>query len=290
VPSGQQELTIRSGSFENTRVIVVRNGEATDLTGEADKVCLEGSATKIAVIKGAYDVVQGILDDLGLAYDIKGGDGAGGLFPNLREINNAISFLQSAQAMSEYDIIFINCGELWRQISANSQSLITTSLRTFVQGGKSLYVSDHSHPFVQAAFPEMLQFYGNAANYEEAWKGYAPQTITAQVGSQGLQTVLGRNTAQVQFPHNPALNVLNTNWAVAASAGPNTTVHLSGNALLCNGHGDECTRQSGTAQDAVLLVTHDVGGKVIYTSFHNKAQADFNADMIQIMRFLIFQL
>jgi hypothetical protein len=289
VPAGQQELTIRTGSFESSRLILVRNGQTTDLTGEADKICLEGSSTRIAVIKGAYDFVQGILDDLGLEYEIKGGDGTGGLLPNQREINSAIAFLQSATAMSEYDIVFINCGELWRQIPPTSLPTILSSLRTFVNNGKSLYVSDRSHPFVREAFPEMLTFHGNNANHSEAWIGYAPQTITAAVGTQGMQTLLGRATAQVQFPHNPP-NVVNTNWTVARTAGTNTTVHLSGDARLCTNSGNSCGSAAGTVSDVPLLVTHEAGGRVIYTSFHNKAQADFNTDMIQIMRFLIFQL
>ncbi|MFU8806237.1 MAG: carboxypeptidase-like regulatory domain-containing protein [Bradymonadaceae bacterium] len=291
VPSGEQELTIRSGSFESDRVVVIRNGQTTDLTGEAEKVCLEGGSAKIAVIKGAYDHIQGVLDDLGLEYDIRGGDGGGGAIASPQsDINNSVSFLQSAQAMSEYDIVFINCGTLWqRSIPEASRDLIIESLRTFVQSGKSLYVSDHAHPFVQRAFPEMLDFYGNDAEHVEARQGYAPQSITARVGSVGMQTLLGRETAEIQFPHDPSNDIYNNNWVVAQGANANTTVHLDGTAVLCGN--STCTSQGSSVSEAPLLVSFDASpGRVIFTSFHNKAQADYNDDMIAIMRYLIFQL
>ncbi|MFP4600984.1 MAG: carboxypeptidase regulatory-like domain-containing protein [Persicimonas sp.] len=291
IPAGQHTLTISSGSFSSNQPIIVRAGETLDLSQSNSKVCLDGANVEIAVIEGAYDHVSGVLDDLQLDYDVKGDDVStlGGQYEDSRD------FLNNQSAMDQYDIIFINCGELWNQLEANNSNMIPSiinNLEIFVDNGGSLYVADWSHPFMEKMYADAVDFLGDDTNINEARRGYAPQTITAEVTSPEMQNVLGQNEATIEFPHNPP-NVINTHWVVAEGIGAGSTTHLSGDAELCTSHfdGTECQQGGGTQADSPLLVTHQTqsGGTAIYTAFHNERQG-VNTDTEQILKFLIFQL
>lgn len=287
VPAGTHTMTVEIGSFSSMSQVLIQKDMITDLTSAADKVCLDQNV-EIAVITGEYDHVEGILESLNLTYDEVGSDALGDMQSQM--------FLTNLQAMNEYDIIFINCGNLYDNLSlldfSGTVNTIATNLRAFVQGGKSLYVSDWSAPFIERAFPEMIDFVGNDTAHREARAGYAPQTITSSVETADLQAVLGRTEAEIEFPQDPDAGVINNNWAVAASVGAGATVQIAGDAILCNGTGNQCSSQGGTQEGAALLVTYKdaSGGTVVFTSFHNERQSALNQDMEVILRFLIFQL
>jgi len=290
VPSGQHQLRIEIGSFNSMTQVLIQAGMVTDLTSAADKVCLDQNVN-IAVIEGAYDHVEGILASLNLTYETKGQD-------QLDSYMASEAFLSDLNAMNQYDIIFINCGELYNSISfldftGQSLQTIYNNLRLYVQGGKSLYLSDWSAPFMEGAFPDIIEFVGADATPSESRIGWAPQTITADVGTPELEALLGRNTATIEFPQDPDNNVVNILWAVGESVGAGATLQLSGDAVLCAidplfG----CTGAGPTQTGAPLLVTYKdpSGGTVVFTSFHNERQTTLHMDMELILRFLIFQL
>ena len=293
IPSGQHDLKIEIGSFSAVTIVFIRANETTDLTASSDKICLDAAAVKIAVIGGAYDHVEGIIGGLNLAYDLKGDDAS--------QINATTTFLQSPTAMAAYDIIFINCGDLYNKLAPffgpDPRPIIAANLRNFVNQGGSLYVADWAAPWAEAAFPEIMDMHGTDTAISEARVGYAPQTITANVLSPALQAVLNSQTATIEFPHDPANNIINNNWAVLDGADPTAVVHLSGTAKLCGPaesgfFGNPCPASANVQANAPLLLTWKAtsGGTVTYTSFHNERQGGVNQDMTKILRFLIFQL
>ncbi len=300
VPSGQQTLTISTGSFNRRQTIVVQAGQTLDLTTAAAKVCLDGGSVKIAVIDGAYDDVGGILDDLQLQYDTKGDDQVGGSIFNPQP-PSSYGFLMDLNAMKQYDIIFINCGELWnvlQQTAPNDVPTIVANLKSFVEAGNSLYLADWEHPFLEHMYPDAVDFHGDDTNVNDARMGYAPQTITADVVSPGLQAALGHNQATIDFPHDPSANppIINNNWIIADGVGAGATIHLSGDAQLCQqpfGSGfSGCDTPGNTQPDAVLLMSFKTpgDGTIIFTAFHNERQTSLNQDMDKILKYLIFQL
>lgn len=202
--------------------------------------------------------------------------------------------------MSQYDIIFINCGELWNvmaQSNPGDVSTVVANLSSYLSSGNSLYVSDWSHPFLERVFADAVDFYGDDTDINNARIGYAPQTIAAQVNSPGLQTALGNTQATIEFPHDELANppVINNNWVVAEGAGASSTIHLSGDAQLCSqpfSSTNRCDSAAGTQPSSPLLISYQGpgGGTAIYTAFHNERQAALNQDMEKILKFLIFQL
>src|SRR5690554_2002817 len=293
VPAGHHTVTVSIGSYSGDQQVRVSAGQTTDLTTSAAKICLEAANVQIAVIEGAYDKVEGLLDDLQLQYDIKGSDQGGNIFFPAAPAST-VAFLSDLSAMQQYDIIFINCGQLWNsltQFAPGSISTIINNLVAYLNSGGSLYSSDWAHAFVETAFPDMIDFYGEDATTEEALFGYAPQTVNASVMSPQLQVALGHNTTNIEFPHSPPV-VLNNNWAVAESAGTQATVHLQGSVQLCAPGSSNCASAGATIANAPLLVSHVTpgGGTVFFTSFHNESQGGISQDMEEILKFLIFQL
>jgi hypothetical protein len=295
VPAGQHSLTISTGSFSRSQPVIVQAGATVDLTSATSKVCLDSSSVDIAVVEGSYDHVAGILDDLQLDYTVEGDD-AVPLFSTSPP--SGAEFLSDMTRMSQYDIIFINCGELWNRMEGLHQSQLDTmisNLETYVRSGNSLYVSDWSHPFVEKIFPDAVDFRGDDTVINDPRIGYAPQTISATVASSEMQGVLGQSSAQIEFPHD-GVNVINNHWVVAEGAGASSTIHLEGDAQLCPSSftsGATCDSSSGTQSTAPLLVTYEdpgSAGTVIFTSFHNERQSSLNQDMERILKFLIFQL
>lgn len=296
VPSGTHDLTVTSGSFSTTKSVFIRAGILNDYTAASEKVCVDADV-KLAVIKGAYDSVEDVLESLNLSYDVKGGD------EMESETQAAIDFLSNATAMSEYDVVLINCGNLYNQMKpidvfgqliypfGDQFPAITAALQQFVAQGGSLYTSDWASPFFEMAFPDIIDFYGDDTDMEAARNGYAPQLIQATVQSQTLQTTLGANSASIDFPHTPPA-VYNDHWVVAESVDPSATVHLSGDAQLCQN--DACQSGGAMQSGAPLLVskTEAGGGTVIFTSFHNHSDdaAPISAETETILRFLILQL
>jgi hypothetical protein len=289
VDAGRHNLTVVSGSFSRTSQVIVNADQTTDLTTAAAKVCLDASTASLAVIGGSYDHIEGILDRLGLRYDMKGDDGL--------DPDRAALFLSDFQAMKNYDIIFINCGGLasmiFDPVIAFYPGDFAGNLRRFVEEGGSLYVSDQSYTFVEKAFPDMINFIGDDNELLAAAVGWAPQTIAATVASPVLRTLLGRDTAEIEFPEDPYLGISNMSWIVAEGVGATSVAHLTGDAETMDIVNFENMGAGPTQPDSPLLVTLEMpngGGTVIYTAFHNERQTTLNHDMDRILQYLVFQL
>ena len=304
MPSGLHTVTIASGSFSRDFQVLVRDQEETDLTRQASKYCLEADSVKIAVLQGVFDDIEGILDDLSLDYTIEGNDGDGvdpffGLVNDQAGLNNSRNFLLDPARMSQYDIIFINCGLLWDLLKRDNPNDVTTivnNLRQYYQDGGSLYTSDWAFMFIEQAFPNVLDFLpagGGTDTETGARQGYAPQVINASVNSPELQMLLGQNTVNIDFPQDPANGVVNTQWVMVAGADAATTIHLSGNAQQC-ASADNCSSSGATLNNSPLLITYKnavSGGSMAFTAFHNHAEGTpISPEISAILKFLIFQL
>ncbi len=272
VPSGEHEVVVAIGAYSGSSIVEIVANETLDIMG--DKICLE-SDVKIAVITGVYDHVEGILAKANLPYDIVGSDSAG---------QETRDFLTSVEAMSEYDAVFINCGGLYDNLLSVDQDgtlvpTIAATIRAYVAAGGSLYTSDWAAPFVEDAFPDMIDFYGNDVDSTAYRAGYAPQAVTAAILTPAVESLLGRPEAVIALE--------SPSWAIMSGVGEQTTVHLRGDALVCSGGSPGCTVPA-----APLLVTYTApsGGTVMFTSFHNDRQEHLNADMELILRFLVFRL
>lgn len=280
IPSGQHTLIIESGSFSTQQPVYINNGETTDLSHEAAKVCVGDASVEIALIEGVYDDIGAILDNLNVGYDVVGSDEA----PS--GTSDAAEFLSDSTELESYDIVFIECGGLWSAFDDDTSVDTTTvmaNIQQFIASGNSLYVSDQAHPFIQLSLPDAIDFYNeNDQSPQDSWAGASydqSSPLHADVVSNEMSTVLGMNTVDL---------TLTIGWAIAEGIGPDSTVHFQGNVDTSG----LITLFPETVHNAPLMVTYDdpnsVNGRAIFTSFHNNDQADTVIE--EIMEYMIFQL
>ena len=273
VPCGYQTVHIQKNSFEHEFKVPVAVGEETDVTAAGYKQCFKATAADIAVIEGDWDEIGGLLDQLGLEHDTYGlyggwdGDWSGG---------QAINLLTNPSMLAQYDVIFINCGAAHDEI-VSTNSAVAWNLRSWVEGGGSLYVSDFAFVYAEAAWPEAVDFMGDDSKgsmYESGGpiQMNGNQGVPGHVLDEALASYLGTFWIAVQYDIGPL---------VALSPDPqpaSTTVHV-----------DAWVEQfQQTLPLVVSFVPKPGAGRVVVTSFHNDAQA--TEQVMIVLNYLVFTL
>ena len=244
VPLGDHVITVQKGSFSTTIPIVLDTPD--EELHLATEECLDPGSVVIAVVSGDYDHVEGLLTGLGLDYTD----------PSL---------------MSQYDIIFFNCGmdDGWSR--GASYDAIATNIRQYVNQGGSIYTSDWAYNIFEATFQSAVDFYGNDDQIGSAYWG-ADGYLTATVVDPTFQDLLGSNQAQLNYDL--------ASWAIAETVSSDAEVLLRGDAPLY---------LWGSVANSPLAVRFNSGsGTALYTSFHNEQQA--TVDMEAILEEIILSL
>lgn len=258
VPAGVVIVQIQKGSFETSYEVTVPEGGAVHASDVVQDACFGSDETKIAVITGDWDEIEAILTELGLEYDLYDGDS---------NQSEAEAFLADGAKMKEYDIIFFDCGGDHDEILFSAEPLIVGNLQQFVAGGGSVYASDWAFVYVEWPWPSAIDFVGGDKNSFGAKLGM-PGTIQGSVTDPALAAFLGKSLVSINYDL--------AAWVAVQGAPATTEVHLTGDVPLV-GNG------------VPLMLSHSPGaGKVLYTTFHNEKQV--TGDMIQILKFLVFQL
>lgn len=266
VLAGTQTLFIEKGSFSSQQDVEVTEGEATVLT---EQTCIDPASAHVAVVTGDWDSIEDILTGAGIT-DITLYDGMNGTSPTDETLLTDLSL------MSGYDIIFLNCGQYPASFFTNPT--IINNLRSYVDAGGSLYSSDWAYDFVEIAFPEAVDYYGDD-NMRNAGAAGVDGPITASVTDAALAAALGRTSVQLNYDL--------PQWVVPTGASGASRVLVQGNATAFN----MSTFAMEPVADAPLAVQFGFGqngGSVVYTSFHNEQQA--TADMNLILTYMIFEL
>jgi hypothetical protein len=255
LPLGQHRVRVEKGSFSTSIDVVLNNPGLTEL---AEEECLEAEDLKVAVVTGEYDQIGSILSRMGVEYDVYNGIWG----------TDYIEFLKDPELMSEYDIIFFNCGisDAWLA----DKDEIGLNIRGFVEGGGSMYASDWAYGFYEAAFPTAVDFYGDDATHGSAYVGDVGR-IDADVLDANMMAILGSNKADLTYDLGA--------WAVPVSVLSTVQVMVSGDARLYVG---------GTQENAPLAVKLERGGTAIYTSFHNEQQ--ITLDMEALLEEIVLNL
>lgn len=150
--AGPATVRIQSGRFTAQYDVEIRpDVEVTLSPTGSSKVCLEPDAVGLALLSGDYDRIDGVLDDLGFAYDVYCGES--GAHRAGRQLIGDLG------ALSSYEVLFANCGTGIDLRATNPEvEALRENLRAFVAGGGSLYVSDLAADFVEALWPDRVAF------------------------------------------------------------------------------------------------------------------------------------
>ncbi len=197
VPEGEIEVIISKGLFQISVTVHVIRGQDAALPSTDTTLSTEDSDTsrapKIVVSTGAYDSIQHVLARLGFADT----DNGGALIPGSESFElisgysapedpyDLYDFLSSPD-VADADLIIINCGH---NIAAELifDELLPARIRDYVSGGGRLYVTDLSYDVIEAAFPEVIDFYGLPDTPStEVETGFFMVISTAMVGQGGI--------------------------------------------------------------------------------------------------------
>lgn len=259
VPIGPWSVHVEKGSFSTEFVVEVTQGEVTIVE---EQTCVSDAEINIAVVTGAFDSIEHVLDRLGIGYTlIDGEDGY--------SLNN---FLTDPAAMEQYDILFFDCGmdESWIWLN---ETAVGNNLSDFVNNGGSLYASDWAYYTIESSFPNMIDFMGDDYDSEAAKIGVAG-VVNATIRDPAMAAALGSNTATLNYD----LDV----WvAMQGVSDPSYT--------LVEGAFQTADWFNYTNEYGPLAAKMSVGdGRVLFTTFHNESQS--TADMDTILQEIIFHL
>lgn len=284
VPCGLQTVVIKAGSFEKTFPVQVAVGKTSDHSGVGKKQCFKANATPIAVFWGQWDHQHQLLDALGLEYNYFNFeyDYFNDVDPDTIE---ALQVLRSPEKLAAYKILFFNCGSAalgW----VNGYPEIAKNLRAFVLAGGSLYASDLSWAYLEAAFPDAFDFYGANDLPATPMANDGPQQAMSNVEVEAfivdpqLAAYVGVNKFVAKYGPGPLIAV--------DAVGPEGSIpHVRAGVKF---------EKSGAfggydIKDQPVVVSHTPApgaGRVVYTTFHNDEQAD--AVMTKILNYLVFIL
>lgn len=256
IPVGDWTVEVNKGPYSTTLNVSVAEDATTSLIEGSLRSCFDRNATKIAVVGGAYDDIGSVLTSLGFTFDYYNGN----------QSLDGWNFLLNANLVNTYDIIFINCGVFpEEQFAARMSELQTigSNLRAYVESGHYIYTSDWAYYFLEAAFPDKIDFRGDDLRAENVFAGQQGEHAVAVTDPElAAYTGLQASLINLDLPY----------WAIAESSAADTKVFLRGDARLVNGE---------VLSDIPFLVDFRAGaGSAVFTSYHihaNQAVDDFFA-------------
>ena len=284
VPCGTHHVNVKSGSFEISYVIQVEPVTGTDITGAAKKQCFKAQGVPIAVFWGQWDEQGGILESLGFDYEFFyfKDDFFNDVPPDEIE---AVQVLRDPIKLAAYKILFFNCASApleW----VHGFPEIKQNLADFVYNGGSIYASDLSWAYIEAAFPNAIDFYGADDLPSSPGATAGPQhadghqTVPATIVDPDLIDYVGASVFSAEYGPGPLILV--------DSPGTGAVEHVRG---LVQTDEDTGILQPPKKVVGPLVVTFKPSansGTLVYTTFHNDEQAD--ELMTKILDYLVFKL
>lgn len=161
---GTQFIVIQKGGFRRVREIYVSKGEErlpatlSTLPGKSDAATGD-EVPRMTVVHGAYDEIEASLQKLGID-------------PSAIEIvqsplvgEAARAFLTDKTRVDDRHIVFLPCGDFTQpapNTDLSADKTIQDNLRSFVQAGGRLYVTDWHYDFLARTFPGFVSFAGQS--------------------------------------------------------------------------------------------------------------------------------
>ncbi len=179
--------------------------------------------------------------------------------------------------MESYDIIFFNCGsdgQWW----VNNRAGVTENIRNYVTRGGSVYASDLEYVFIEEAFPNKIDFFGEDPNYMVSAVG-SEGNVQAHIHDDAMQSILSASSANIHYDL--------PGWIVIENVASDVEVLVAGDIHYYISPYSTATNIIGNAP---LSVRYEEGeGRVIYTTFHNEHQAT-TLSMHALLQEMIFSL
>ena len=271
VPAGAQTLHVQKGSFSSERPVQVTTNQTTTV---AEEECALDATLRIAVVTGTNDNVGSVLSSIGIP--------ASSVTTYRGVLRTAWGgeLLEDYAVLSQYDIVFINCGAngiddyplLGLRPTIVNDTAMVENLRRFVEEGGSVYASDEAYDLIERAWPDAIDFWGDDTDIDAAQIGeqHGP-AVPVRIVDPGLQASMGVHEFDIHFNY--------TLWGVIETTAPDTTIYTRGDAPT----------SEGILEDMPLTVGFSAGqGRVLYTSFHQEPGVDSATE--RLLQLLMFEL
>ncbi|MBT9555178.1 MAG: carboxypeptidase regulatory-like domain-containing protein [Myxococcales bacterium] len=284
IPCGLHTVHVKAGSFEKSYPVEVTTGKTSDHTGVGKKQCFKADSVPIAVFWGQWDHQHDLLGKLGLNYTYLNFEWDYWNDTDPDDIE-ALQVLRDPAKLAAYEILFFNCGSAalkW----ATGYPEIAENLREFVEDGGSLYASDLSWAYLEAAFPEAFDFFGDddlptiPGALDGPQQAASNVEIAATIVDPLMSAYVGVKDFTAKYGPGPLI-------AVTAPGPVGSVPHVMAGVKF---------EKSGAfgGYDIVsqpVVLSHEPGngsGRVIYTTFHNEEQND--EVMSKLLYYLVFML
>ena len=260
---GTQYLVLQKGGFRRVREIYVSKGEATlpsTLTMLPGRTDLEAGdeVPRMTVVHGQYDEIEASLHKLGIH------ESAIEVVQSALIGQAASSFLTDKSKVDSRHIVFLPCGD-FTQPSPNtdlsSDPAIQDNLRSFVDAGGRLYVTDWHYDFIAKTFPGYIEWAGG---------GSAPCSGCERVAYDAPATVDDPALAAWMTAQSLSTFTLQRNYTTIAKVNPVETTDAAGAPKTVTPHvWVSGAKSAGKKAPATVSFEHGCG-RVLFSSYHTE--------------------
>lgn len=260
IPVGERIVVIDGGIFKKEVPISIEEGESKELFSSAQPLLLvEDTKFKIAVMLGAFDSIQAILEQIGINRITSPDDTLNGYI-----VYDESNFPTDIETLSKFNLLAFNCDMGRPSIDANT-------LMNYVQDGGNIYASDWQYWVIDSLnLTSSIFLHSDNGDYATGSQG----EVRAAVIDEVLKNQIGKDSVDIVFDHE--------GWVVIDSVKGSVKVLLSADAQTSTGE---------VYSSPIALLANPVqnGGQLLYTSFHYEAQATSD-DVIKILKMFLLRI
>ena len=260
---GTQYLVVQKGGFRRVREIQVSKGEAkldsvlTSLPGRTD-LAAGDEVPRMTVVHGQYDEIEASLKKLGIH------ESAIEVVQSALIGQAASSFLTDKSRVDAKHIVFLPCGDYTQpapNTDLSSEPMIQDNLRSFVDAGGRLYVTDWHYDFIAKTFPGFIDWAGG---------GSAPCSGCEKTAYDAPATVDDPALAAWMAAQSLPTFTLQRNYTTIASVNPVETTDAAGVAKTVTPHvWVSGAKAAGKKAPATVSFEHGCG-RVLFSSYHTE--------------------
>lgn len=291
-------LAIQKGYFRRVLEVTVTpcgklelTKEQSRLPGKSKQYGEHDTIPKIAVVSGAWDRLEKVLDKLGVEEKVvfNGRDLATG--PESMQ-----ALLQNGALLKQHHMLFINCGTKFEGL-VTQPGPARNNLRDYVKQGGRLFVTDYSYDFVEQAFPEFIDFQGlhdgepltTPEKHNAAEVGKEDLVVEGDVLDSNLKKWLALPEIGALLPSGLVQIVgFETAWAVQKSAIPGAKVWVQGH-VSGIGVTPDAPRPLTTSWDFVDADKTGCG-RIVFSSYHTHGTQSTLLPQERVLEYLMLEI
>lgn len=284
-------LTVRKARFRKVSpgVAVTACGSVALNTSQTSlpKSSLEGDVPKIAISSGNRDHLEKVVDAMGITdYDCYKGLAPSSTSDTCTANRTLGQLMGDLNALKGYGLIFISCSVSDPYAPKTNSDTTAQNLKTWVELGGKLVVTDDSFDFVEQTFPDAIDFAGPSADagtpqpLNGGEVGTAVASLSAVVTNPNLAAWLKLFPSAINANNEVTLQGFLSKWAVQRTLGPGTSAIVRGIAPF-----------TGGPADVPLTSLFEVNGcgRVIFSSYHTDTGTAL-LPQERILEYLMFEV